>query len=79
MSATENAIEQAVTEHAKAEKWPGVIAGWVVLVALVDHDSADESSGVATIYPGGDMPWHSALGIVEAGRARMHQQFLTED
>jgi hypothetical protein len=77
MSHTENAIDKAVTDHARSEDWPGLVAGWVVLVALVDHDGEDGTSGVATIYPGGEMPWHSALGIVEAARTRMHQQFLT--
>lgn len=76
MSSTENAIDEAITAHAQAEGWTGVNVGWVVLVAVVDHDGDDETSGISTIYPGGSMQWPLALGIVEAGRARMHQQYL---
>jgi hypothetical protein len=76
MSSTENAIDEAITAHAKAEGWTGVNVGWVVLVASVDHDGDDETSGIATIYPGGSMPWPLALGIVEAARTRMHAQFV---
>lgn len=76
MGATENTIDQAIAEHAAAAGWAGTITGWVVLVSTVDHDGEVERSGVSTIYPGGDMPWPFALGIVEAGRARMRHDYV---
>lgn len=76
VSGTENAVEAAIAAHAQAEGWTGVTVGWVVLVATVDHDGEDETSGIATIYPGGSMQWPLALGIVEAARSRMHAQFV---
>lgn len=79
VSATENAIEEAISAHCAAEGWTGVNVGWLVIVATVDHDGEDDTSGIATIYPGGNMQWPLALGIVEAARVRMHQQFLSED
>lgn len=72
MSATENAIDEAIAAHAEAEGWLGIRTGWVVLVATVDHAGEHTASGVATIYQGGDMQWPMALGIVEAARIRMH-------
>lgn len=75
MSATENAIDEAITAHAKAQGESGVVTGWVAIAAIVDHDGDDEVSGVRIIYPGGSMPWPQALGIVEAGRIRMHDQY----
>jgi len=79
MASTENAIDDAITAHAQAEEWTGVITGWVVIASVVDHDGNGEASGVALIYPGGSMPWPQALGIVEAGRLRMRQSFLNGD
>lgn len=79
MSATEDAIDNAITAHAKALDYRGVLAGWVVLAAVVDHDGEDVVSGIVTIYPGGEQPWHTALGIVEAGRLHMQRQYLTGD
>ncbi|MEV6344144.1 hypothetical protein [Actinoplanes sp. NPDC051851] len=78
MSSAENAIDQAVTQHVRDEQWPGVVVGWVVCVALVDHDGQDETSSVGTIYLGGSLPSPVALGIVEASRLRMRQQFLAD-
>ncbi|MET7395605.1 hypothetical protein ABZS66_19155 [Dactylosporangium sp. NPDC005572] len=75
MSATENAIDEAIAAHAKAEGWTGVTAGWIVLVATVDHDGDNTASGVATIYQGGDMQWPLAIGIVEAARIKMHADY----
>lgn len=75
MGATENAIDEAITAHAKAEGETGVVTGWVVIASIVDHNGDDETSGVHIIYPGGSMPWPQALGIVEAGRIRMHDNF----
>lgn len=49
----------------------------MVLVSTVDYDGEAERSGVGTIYPGGDMPWPFALGIVEAARARMHHDYIS--
>ncbi len=72
---TENAIDDAIRAHAEAEGWPGVITGWVVLAATIEHDGTDEQSGIAKIYPGGSMPWPTALGIVEAARITMHADF----
>ena len=79
MSATENAIDEAITAHAVAEGWTGVITGWVVLASTVDHDGDDEVSGIAQIYPGGSMSWIQALGILEAARIRMHEQFRRDE
>lgn len=75
MSATENAIDGAIAAHAKAEGWHGITTGWIVLVATVDHDGDSTTSGVATIYQGGDMQWPLALGIVEAARIKMHASY----
>ena len=55
------------------------MTGWVVFASVVDHDGTDEASGVMLIYPGGSMPWPQALGIIEAGRLRMHAQFIQGD
>lgn len=79
MSATENAIDEAIGAHADAEGWLGIRAGWVVLVATLDDDGEGEISGICTIYPGGSMSWPMALGILEAGRLRMHQSFMAGD
>ena len=79
MASTENAIDDAITAHAQAEEWTGVVTGWVVIASVVDHDGTDEASGVMLIYPGGSMPWPQALGIIEAGRLRMHAQFIQGD
>jgi hypothetical protein len=75
VSATENAIDDAIRAHLDAEGETGVVAGWVTLVAIVDHDDGDNTSGLHTIYPGGDMPWPMALGIVEMGRLRLQAGF----
>jgi len=75
MSATENAIEQAIAAHAEAEGWKGITTGWMVLAATVDHNGEDEISGVAQILPGGAMNWPMALGLVEATRVQLHDQF----
>ena len=79
MGATENAIDEAITAHLRAEGETGMVTGWVVIVAITDHSSEDEQSGVHTVYPGGSMGWPMALGIVEAGRIRMHSQFANGD
>jgi hypothetical protein len=79
MSATENAIDEAITAHLQAEQEAGVITGWVAIVAITDHSGEDEESGVITVYPGGSMGWPMALGIVEAGRIRLHSQFAQGD
>jgi hypothetical protein len=75
VSATENAIDDAITAHAKAEGETGVVTGWVAIASVVEHDGEDERSGIVLIYPGGSMPWPQALGIVEAGRIRMQDLF----
>lgn len=75
MSATENAIDEAITAHANASGWTGVITGWVVLAATMEHDGENTVSGVASIYPGGDMPWPLALGLVEAARIKLHSDY----
>ena len=75
MSATENAIDEAIAAHAKAGGWTGITVGWVVLVAQVIPDGDEEASGVCTIYPGGSMPWPMALGIVEAARIKLHADY----
>lgn len=75
MSATEDAIDEAITAHIRAEGYTGAVAGWIVLAPTVDFDGDEQVSGMITIYPAGSMPWHSALGIVEAARIRMHYQY----
>ena len=79
MSAEENAIDEAIGAYADAEGWTGIRMGWIVLVATLDHDGEDEISGICTIYQGGSMPWPMALGIIEAGRLRMHSSFNQGD
>lgn len=79
VGATENAIDQAITAHAEVEGWTGIITGWVVLAATVDHDGEDERSGIGVIYPGGNLPWPFALGIVEAARAKLQHDFVNDD
>lgn len=76
MSATEDAIDEAITAHMQAEEWTGVVTGWIVLVATVDHDGEDECSGVCRIHSGGSMQWPMALGLIEAARAKMHADFV---
>lgn len=79
MSATEDAIDEAITAHARADGYTGAIAGWIVIAPTIDYDAdGDEISGLITIYPRGSMPWHSALGIVEAARIRMHHQYADD-
>ena len=73
------ALDQAIHDLAVAEEWTGVITGWVVLASFVDVDDGAEGSGVAIALPDGTLPWPHALGIVEAGRLRMHQQYLNGD
>jgi hypothetical protein len=75
MSATENAIDEAIAAHAEAEGWTGVTTGWIVIAATVDHDGESETSGIITIYPGGSLNWPLALGIVEAARIKMHTDY----
>jgi hypothetical protein len=77
VSATEDVIDDAITAYMRARGWAGVVTGWVVLAAAVDHDGDDERSGVVMIYPNGSMPWHTALGIVEAGRIQIHAAFAS--
>lgn len=77
MSATENAIDDAIRAHLEAEAPEQLITGWVVLVATSSFDDeGHEVSGVHAIYPGGSMPWPMALGIVEMGRLRLHGAFI---
>lgn len=79
MSATENAIDDAIRAHFVANEYPEIITGWAVLVATTGvDDDGEEISGVNLIYPGGSMSWPMALGIIEAGRIRMHSQFSSE-
>ena len=75
MSATENAIDEAITAHGQSEGWTGVITGWMVLVSTVDHDGEDDRSGIVTIYPGGTLPWPQALGLIEMARIKLHSDF----
>ena len=75
MSATEDAIDDAIMAHVRAEGYTGAVAGWIVIAPTVDYEGDEQVSGLITVYPGGSMPWHSALGIVEAARLRMQQQF----
>jgi hypothetical protein len=75
VSATENAIDEAIAAHAQAEGWTGVTTGWIVLVATMEHDGESERSGLCAIYPGGTMPWPMALGIIEAARIKMHTDY----
>ena len=75
MSATENAIDEAIAAHTHAEGCTGITVGWVVLVAQVVPDGDDDASGVCTIYPGGSMAWPMALGIVEAARIKLHSDY----
>jgi hypothetical protein len=70
------ALDKAINDLAVAEEWTGVITGWVVLAGFVDMDEGEEHSGVAIALPEGYLAWPHALGIVEAGRLRMQQQYL---
>lgn len=75
----DRALDDAIRGVAVAEEWTGVITGWVVFVGFVDTTGeGEDQSGIATIYPEGHQAWHTSLGIVEGGRLRMRQQFLTE-
>jgi hypothetical protein len=74
----ESEIDDALASHAAVGEWAGVITGWVMLVSTVEVDEIGERSGVAQIYPGGSMPWIQALGIIEAARIRMHDDFRRE-
>lgn len=76
LSATEDAIDEAIAAHARADGYNGAIAGWIVIAPTIEYDKdGDAISGLITIYPHGSMPWHSALGIVEAARIRMHHDY----
>jgi hypothetical protein len=76
--ATEDAIDEAVLAHARAEHPGLVVTGWIVIASTLSHDGTDTSSGVAMIYPGGSMPWTTALGLIEAARLRAHHDFNSE-
>jgi len=75
----EDAIDEAIREFAKSSGVDGVVTGWVAIAATVSHDGEEDTSGIMTIYPHGSMPWHTALGIVEAARIRMHADFAAAD
>lgn len=68
------AIDTAIRQYyADDEINDGLPAGWVLLIN--DLSATTEASGITIAYPHGSMPWTSALGIVEAGRIRMHATF----
>lgn len=71
----ENRIDEAIVEHVRTESPGDVVTGWVVLVAVAAHDG-ESRSGVHTIYPGGELPWPMALGIVRMGTLRIEADFL---
>lgn len=67
------AIDAAVSQYYQDNEDEGLPAGWVLLVN--DLSTTSDETGVTIAYPHGSMPWTSALGIVEAGRIRMHSVF----
>jgi hypothetical protein len=79
VSATQNAIDEAIAAHAAAEGWTGITTGWIVLVSTAGHDGEDETSGFKAVYPHGGMPWPHALGLIEAARITLHRAFEADD
>lgn len=72
---TENAIDDAVRAHSEAEGWPGVVTGWITIVATTQYLDGEEGSGVRTVFPGGGISWPMTLGMVEAARIVLHKKF----
>ncbi|HEX6969133.1 MAG TPA: hypothetical protein VF174_10025 [Micromonosporaceae bacterium] len=72
-------IDEGIRQFAKSSGMEGVVTGWIAIVATVGHDGEEDTSGIMTIYPPGSMPWHTALGLVEAARIRMHAEFAAAE
>lgn len=74
----EKQVDEAISA-AVSENHPGhFVTGWVALAAVIGAENADgESSGVVWYIPDG-MHWAQLLGLIEAVRLRLRQQYLDE-
>jgi hypothetical protein len=76
VSELHNALDAAINDVYRADGGTGHIAGWVCAVVTIGNDGVNDTTGTMIMYPNGSMPWHIALGIMEAARLRMHADFV---
>lgn len=62
------------------DRAPMMLGDYVVLAVQQGYDrDGDSISSLAMITANGHLPWHRLIGIIQEGKLRVEQMYLSED